>query len=181
MIRTILSLIAVLMMLSGCATMYDVDLAGKHYTDRSTHSKEVTKRIEAKARAIERLMAVECNEDTAACGSVRSLSGAIAAREIADIKGDAYDGKAPTYSTDVQMKVLDTVQHVVNPVVTGVVAVKAIEQDKGSVVNQASDGATVNNSYDEDHATGINTGDGATSVTNTPSGNHEEVVFPPAE
>jgi len=180
MIRTIL-LIAVLMMFSGCATMYDVDLAKEHYTDRSTHSKEVTKRVEAKARAITKMMTFECGDDTAACGMTKALAGALASRDIADIKGDAYDGKAPTYSTDVQMKVLDTVQHVANPVVTGVVAVKAIEQDKGSVVNQASEGATVNNSYDEDHATGINTGDGATSVTNTPSGNHEEVVFPPAE
>lgn len=179
-IGLVLTVMAVLM-LSGCATPYDVDLAKEYFKDHSNHSQENTKKAYAKANAIKEVLRVDCKDDTAACGYAKALSGALAARDISAIQGDRYEGKSPTYSTDVQIKALETATDLANPVVTGVVAVKAIDKDKGVVNNTASDSSTVNNSYDEDHATALNSGEGDVASTNTPSGNHEEVITPPVE
>ena len=156
------------LLLAGCATPYDVDLQREHKEDKISHNEQATLRVNAKATAIKDVMVVDCQDDTAACGMARAFAGALAAREIASIKSDPYEGKAPTLGTDVQTRALETAAQGIMPITLGVVSVKAIDKDKGSVTNNASDSSTINNSYEENHATSINTDEGQSTATNSP-------------
>jgi len=168
--------------LSGCATPYDAKIAQSNNDTVQNHDKQQGEVAKKKAESITGIfdkLAAKCeNTDSFACGALLGMSGAMASRDIAGIKTEEYKGPMQKTGVDAQIKVVEKAEAIVNPMVTMVVATKAIDKDKGVVNNNASENSTVNNSYDEDHATAINTDEGSSTANNSPSGNHEEVVAP---
>lgn len=169
--------------LTACATPYDVDIARSNNATVQNHSTQQGKVAIKKAEAITGIfnkLSEKCqSEDSFSCGALLGMSGAMASRDIASIKTEEYAGPVQKTGVDVQNNAVDKVGAGIPIAGMVVVSNKAIDKDKGVVNNDASNGSAVTNSYDEDHATSVGTGDGSPSATNTPSGNHEEIV--PAE
>ena len=179
--KTLLGLLVLGIMLSGCATPYDVDIAQSNNATVQNHDTRQGEVAAVKARSISSIfdkISQKCEgQDSFACGALLGLSGAMASRDIAGIETKEYKGPTQKTGVDVQYHTVDAVREGIPIAGMAVVSYKAIDQDKGVVSNTAQEGSTVNNTYDEDHAVSTS-GYGDTSSTNTPSGNHEEVVAP---
>ena len=146
--------------LTGCATQHTVDMAQSYNDAYVTHTANQQMTVDSKAKAIKDMMTFECDEDSQACGAVKAMAGMIAAEKIAGIKGDAFTLEKHATDVDAQIKLIDGVSNGIPFLTIGVVAVKAINDDNGTVNNNADDGSSVTNSYEEDHTT--NFGDEST-------------------
>ncbi len=139
--------------LNGCATQQTVDMAESYNNAYVAHVANDQMAIQSKATAIKETFDYDCKDGTEACGVAKALSAVIASRDIASIQPAPFTLQKHATDVDAQIKALDVVGDGIPVITMGAVAVKAIDDDNGTVNNNADNGATVNNSFDEDHAT----------------------------
>lgn len=172
--RNLLIVLLTAFMVVGCASMNDVKINSSFDKAIETHDKEQTKVAVGKARSIKDMFnELKCDDGTAACGTANALIVVVASERIAEIETKPFEQKRPTTSLDVQEKGLETLSDIALPTVTGVVAVKAIDRDKGSVKNVSNGSGNASSNYDEDHATALGDGTNSTNNGNSPSSTTE--------
>ncbi len=159
--KALITALFAVILLSGCATQKTVDMADSYNAAYEAYAESEADKVDQKATAIKEVMDIDCEDNSQACGAVKAMSGMIAAERIAGIKADPFTLDRHATDIDAQIAGIKAIGKGLPVLTMGVVATKAIEDDKGTVNNNATEGSTVNNSYDEDHAT--NLGDDASS------------------
>ena len=164
-----------LFFLSGCATTYDVKIAQentKRVVSNDTTNKAI---VDSKAKAIAKIADYKCTDPNSKdCGTAQAFAGVFGMQAIAGIKVEQYKGPVDKTGVEVQYEVAEN--GVPLAAVTGgtITSTAAVRSDKGTVSNTSSGGSTVNNSYDEDHAT--NTGNDASNGNYPAQNNSTESV-----
>jgi hypothetical protein len=175
-VRCIVYVMAVIYfyLLTGCATQKTVDMASSYNAAHNSHVTAEAKKVATKSKAIQEMLTFDCKENTEACGAVKAMAAMVAAERIAGIEAAPFTLERHATDIDAQQDAIKAVSKGIPLLTMGVVAVKAIDDDKGVVNNNASEGSTVNNTYDEDHTT--NFGD-ESSVSSQPNqDNSSEVI-----
>jgi hypothetical protein len=176
--KTLLSLIAIAFLFTGCATPYDVKITQEN-TKRVVSNDGANKSIvKSKTDAIAKLASsYECSDpDSKDCGTAMAFSNVIGMQSIAGIQTEQYKGPIDKTGVDVQYKVAENgipLAAVIGGTVTSTAAVKS---DKGTTTVNADNGATVTNTSEENHSTAL--GEGASS-NNTP--NQDNSIINPVE
>ena len=160
--RNIFIVVMFAVMLGGCATAWDVDIAKENSGMYKAHEASAAEQVKSKSDAIGKLT-YDCSGESSDCAAAKALNNVIIAMQIKDIKAPEYDGPVLQSGVDVQKKALDTAEKIANPVITGLVSIKAIDKDKGSVTNKADNGSTINNSNDENTAIAVGQESNATN------------------
>ena len=172
--------ILVTFFLGGCATPYDVDIAQEN-TKRVVSNDGANKSIVlSKTTAIVKVSSYDCADPNSRdCGTAKAFSNVFGMQAIAGIKVEQYKGPVDKTGVEVQYKVAEN--GVPLAAVTGgtITSTAAVRSDRGTVSNTSSGGSTINNSYDEDHAT--NTGNDASNGNYPAQNNSTESVAVDAE
>ena len=162
--KFIIAMIMVLFMAVGCASREDVQISEQFYGAHNMHVVEQTTQVATKSVAIQETMEVVCEKDSsgdvnAYCVALAMIMKKDAAEAIAGIKADEFNQDRPMNGNEAIVDGLietgNTLTKIAPSITMGIVVSKAIEKDKGSVSNYADNGATVNNSYEESHATNV--------------------------
>ena len=161
-----LPLIAIAFLMTGCATQKTVDMAASYNAAYETHVNQEAVKVASKSTAIKDVLSYECKDNTEACGVAKALSGVVASMQIATIKSEPFTLTKHATDIDAQMQAVKTIGAGIPVITMGVVAVKAIDDDNGTVNNSADNGSTVNNSFDEDHATNLSENGTASNLPN---------------
>jgi hypothetical protein len=154
-----------LVLLGGCAGKEDVQMVQAHYDAMAVHEGQQTLQVSQKANAISSMVAVPCNDNSAACGMAKAMSAVVGAMMIKDIEARDFDQPMPRTGIDSQVAFMEMVSRGIPMATIGIVSYKAIAEDRGTVNVSGDNGAVVSNSYEEHHAT--NFGDKA-QTTNQP-------------
>lgn len=171
-------MLALLVLMSACATPYDVEINESFDDVIEDHQVQQSAQVASKATAIQQMFSsLNCVEDTAACGAINALAAALGSREIREIKAQAFTQERSVTGASVQKATVEAIGDGIEVLTLGFVSYKAIDKDKGSVSNRTGDGGTIENVLDEDHTTAV--GDGTTAhsqpddSTNTELGGEE--------
>jgi len=160
--------------LGGCATEETVNMADSYNDAYISYIDAESRNVGTKSNAIKEMLTFDCEDNTQACGQVKAMAGMIAAERIAGIKSNPFTLEKHATDVDAQISTVKMIGSGIPFITMGIVATKAIEDDKGTVNNTSDNGSTVNNSYDEDHAT--NLGDDSTAGNYPDQDNETESV-----
>ena len=158
-----------IVLLMGCASKEDVQMTQAYFNASNRFEQEQTEQVEVKSTKIAEVMSFECPEGTQGtelCGMAKAYAGALASTTIAGIQTKEFKLKPMKTAIDAQIKVAEVVGGGIPFFTVGAVSVKAIDKDKGSVKNEVHDGGTIDNKYEESHATSF--GD-ESPTTNSPT------------
>lgn len=164
-----IGLLAVCLMSFGCAFKEDVQMTQAYYNASNRFEQEQTEQVEVKSTTIAEVMSFECpqgTEGTELCGMAKAYAGALASTTIAGIQTKEFKLKPMKTSVDAQIVALEKLGDGIPFFTIGAVSVKAIDKDKGSVSNNVNNGGSIDNKFEENHATSF--GD-ESPTTNAPS------------
>lgn len=158
-----IAIFILLLGLTGCASMNDVNLMKAYYTANNSHNEEQTAQVSAKAKAIKDAVVINCDSSDPNCAVAKAMAGVVSSMFISGIEAQEFTTDAPTTGVSVQKKALTTIGNGIPWLTIGVVANKGI--DSAGDKTTASGASTVNKAG----------GDVSTSQV------ENEVVFEPEE
>jgi len=153
---TMILLLVVGIMFSGCATYFDRDIASennKTIQNYDTQQKEVAvKKADAISIMFEKITS-RCQDNTFACGAVNSMAGALASRDIAGIETKKYDGPMQKTGVDAQIKVAEKA----GEITLGIALTESVRKGKGDTTTVDSGGGpiTTTKSFNKEDKVGI--------------------------
>jgi hypothetical protein len=104
----LLLVLAVTLMHSGCATMWDKDIAVSNNETIQNHDTKQAEGVKSKVDGIVKVNeSVKCEDNTQACGMAKAFSSALASRDIASVQTQEYKGPVMKTGVDVQDKIVE--------------------------------------------------------------------------
>jgi hypothetical protein len=107
---TMFLMMLVAVMFSGCATMWDKDIAVSNNQTIQNHDTKQAEGVKSKVDGIVKVNeSVKCEDNTQACGMAKAFSAALASRDISSVTTQEYKGPVMKTGVDVQDKLVDKV------------------------------------------------------------------------
>lgn len=179
MLKTLITTIAVLVLMTGCATQADVDINNAHYGSLDIHNEEQTEQLYDKGVTIGSLFSnLNCNDGTESCGMVKALAAVLASDRVAAMQPQKFTEKKALTGLDVQKTAVVKITGGIPIFGMATVAYKAQDSKSGPTTITADNGSTVTTERTENHATTL--GDESPS-TLIPTNSGDQTVVAPEE